>query len=92
MRDLPAPSQRPRQLNKNDVETLLRNYDTNPVLALTTALQIVLGLPFGSWSDLILAMPIANSRQHHLIAHDPHHLDQLVKELNELRGLNFILQ
>ncbi|MSO58951.1 MAG: SET domain-containing protein-lysine N-methyltransferase [Ilumatobacteraceae bacterium] len=80
-----------RRLKKIEAKTLLRNYDADPVLAMTLALRVVLGMPFCGWSDLILALPIDVSRQHQLLTKDPRHLDQLVQELNELRGSNFIV-
>ncbi|MSO31890.1 MAG: SET domain-containing protein-lysine N-methyltransferase [Ilumatobacteraceae bacterium] len=79
-----------RKLKKNDVEQLLLGYDNNPISSITDALQIVLGKTFCQWPSLIAALPIDADRQRLLLTKDSQYLDQLVRELNELRGENFL--
>jgi hypothetical protein len=74
------------KLTKHDVENLLEGYDHDPVGALTVALQKVLDLPDGSWSELVAAAPVDDHRRHPLLAQHLDSLDDLARELNECRG------
>jgi hypothetical protein len=76
-----------RRLSKRDVEALLRDYDADPVRALTAALSIVLGRPGSAWHDLISTAPFGDERRRALAARDTRALDSLAAELNEERGL-----
>jgi hypothetical protein len=77
----------PRRLSKRDAEALLRDYDADPVRAVTIALRIVLGRPESGWQDLIAAAPFTDGRRHALAVREPDALDALAAELNEERGL-----
>ncbi len=77
-----------RRLRKSDAEQLLAEYDTDPVVALTRALQIVLDLPGADWMTLLAAAPIDATRRRLLFDSDQSTLDELVSELNERRGFD----
>ena len=74
------------RLSKRDVETLLRDYDDDPVAALTVALRLALGRSDASWEEMIDASDMGDDRRRALLAHDPDALDSLAMELNEARG------
>lgn len=74
-------------LRKRDVEALLDRFDDDPVGALTTALQRVLGRPGATWPELLDAAPVSPDRRQALSVADQGALDALVRELNELRSL-----
>ncbi|MEY4371624.1 MAG: hypothetical protein RL219_393 [Actinomycetota bacterium] len=74
-----------KRLNKFDVERLMNDLDSDPVGALSVALAKVLDLPADSWAALLAAAPIDDSRRAALMARDQRALDDLARELNELR-------
>lgn len=74
-------------LRKRDVEALLDRFDDDPVGALTIALQRVLGRPGATWLELLEAAPVSPERRRALAAEDQGALDDLARELNELRTL-----
>jgi hypothetical protein len=78
---------RPRRLSKRDVEILLRDYDVDPVTALTAALRVVLHLPGAQWAELLDASGLPPGRRAALAAEQVAALDDLVAELNEERGI-----
>jgi len=69
------------------VERLLAEYEGDPVGALTRALQVALESD-ASWPELIEAATKDVARRRQLLALDVGALDGLVRELNELRGLD----
>ncbi|MCE9623300.1 MAG: hypothetical protein K8R99_13235 [Actinomycetia bacterium] len=75
------------RLKKAHVETLLREYDTDPIRALTTALRVALDRPGADWPALLAAAPLPASRRDRLQASEQAALDELAAELNEARGL-----
>ena len=83
-------AQHAKPLGKTDVEKMMSTYDTNPRLALTTALQIVLGRPHAHWTSLVGALMIESNHKVALYAHEQSACDLLLTELNELRGVPFI--
>lgn len=74
-------------LRKVDVERLLRDYDRDPVAALTDALRIVLDAPTDSWTELVRRAAFDDARRAMLLAGDQSALDGLAAELNEQRGV-----
>ena len=74
-------------LRKRDVEALLDRFDDDPVGALTIALRRVLGRPGATWLELLEAAPVSPERRRALAADDQGALDDLARELNELRTL-----
>lgn len=77
-----------RSLRKRDVETLLADYDGDPVGALAAAMRIVLDMPGEVFPALVRAAAFPAERQQRLLAHDVRALDELARELNELRTLS----
>ena len=75
------------RLTKRAVERLLAEYEGDPVGALTRALQVALESD-ASWPELIEAATKDVARRRQLLALDVGALDGLVRELNELRGLD----
>jgi len=75
-------------LKKRDVEALLDTYDSDPVGALTTALQVVLERPDATWPELIARASLSQSRSAALLVGEQGALDSLAAELNELRHLS----
>ena len=75
------------RLNKFDAEALLNGYDADPVGTLTAALAKVLDCPGTEWDDLLAAAPFEPSRRSALAAREPAALDELARELNEMRSL-----
>ncbi|MDO8361777.1 MAG: hypothetical protein Q7V88_02690 [Actinomycetota bacterium] len=73
------------RLKKRDVEVLLAHYDADPVGALTDALRVALDQPGGEWTALVKAANFSCARRIRLQGNDPHALDELAAELNELR-------
>ena len=74
-------------LTKAQVERLLADYDSDPIVALTTALRRVLRMPAATWPELLSAAPIDAGRRQLLLAADQASLDRLAAELNEQRRL-----
>ena len=74
------------QLKKAHVAALLRDYDSNPVGSLTTALRVALDKPSADWSSLLSAAPLPPARRNQLLAGEQTALDELAAELNEARG------
>jgi hypothetical protein len=74
------------RLTKRAVERLLAEYDTDPIGALTTALRVVL-VSDASWPGLVELATDDAGRRARLLAGDVDALDELARELNELRGL-----
>lgn len=73
------------RLKKAHVEALLRDYDHDPIDALTTALRIALDRPGADWPSLLSAAPLPRDRRDRLHAGEQAALDQLAAELNEAR-------
>lgn len=76
-----------RRLRKADVEALLRDYDQDPIGALTAALRIVLDRPRDDWAALLVAAPLSDSRRGALLVGDQTALDELAAQLNEVRSV-----
>ena len=74
------------RLKKAHVEALLRDYDSDPIGALTTALRVALDQPGGDWPTLLAAAPLPSTRRNRLRAGDQAALDELAAELNEARA------
>jgi hypothetical protein len=66
----------------------LADYDSDPVAALTGALQIALDMPGAEWTALIAAAPIDAGQRQRLLVADERSLDHLARELNERRALD----
>lgn len=75
-------------LRKRDVEAMWDRYDTDPVGALTDALKRLLGTDETDWAALVKMAGFTCSRRVRLQAHDRRALDELARELNELRALS----
>jgi|GEM_PF-1182081 len=75
------------RLRKADVERMMAAYDDDPVSALTTALQITLGRPGEHWTGLVKAAGFTCARRIRLQAGETAALDELLRELNEMRTL-----
>ena len=73
------------RLKKAHVEALLRDYDSDPIGALTAALRVALDQPGGDWAALLAAAPLPSARRDRLRAREPTALDELAAELNEAR-------
>lgn len=73
-------------LTKRDAETLLDQYDKQPVTAVTNSLRKVLGMPHASWHTLIERIEREPTKRALLLAYHESSLDQLVSLLNETRG------
>ena len=82
-----TPPQTGAMLRKRDVEALLDRFDDDPVGALTIAMRRVLGRPDATWLELLAAAPVSRDRRRALAAADQDALDELARELNELRTL-----
>ncbi|MCB1000107.1 MAG: hypothetical protein R2713_02090 [Ilumatobacteraceae bacterium] len=76
-----------RSLRKRDVETLLADYDGDPVGALAAAMQQVLEMPGEVFPALVRAAGLPVDRQRRLLDHEVDALDELARELNETRTL-----
>lgn len=74
-------------LRKAEVERLLRDYDPDPLAALTDALRIVLDAPAATWAELVGRAAFDDERRALLLAGDQSALDGLAAELNEQRGV-----
>jgi len=74
------------RLKKVHVEALLRDFDGDPVGALTVALRVALDRPRAEWSELLAAAPVPATRRSRLQAGEQAALDALAAELNEARG------
>ncbi|HEY5874522.1 MAG TPA: hypothetical protein VIT64_04445 [Ilumatobacteraceae bacterium] len=83
-----TPPQAGAMLRKRDVEALLDRFDDDPLGALTVALRRVLGRPEATWLELLDAAPMSPERRQALAAADQDALDELARELNELRTLD----
>ena len=75
------------RLGKRDVEALMTDIETEPVGAMTTALQHVLDRPDLVFDQLVELAPIEPSLQRRLHDRDEEALDELARELNETRTL-----
>jgi len=75
-------------LRKRDVETLWQRYDSDPVGALADALRVVLGSEESDWTALVKSAGFTCARRILLQARDQQALDELARELNELRRLS----
>jgi len=75
------------RLKKAHVEALLRDYDTDPIGALTAALRVVLDASGGDWESLLSAAKLSDARRIRLQSGDQGALDELATELNEARAL-----
>ena len=67
---------------------MLATYDDDPVAALSTALRLITGRTEASWEELAHVAAADPERRAALVAGDPAALDDLVRELNELRQLD----
>lgn len=75
------------ELKKRDVERLLATYDRDPVAALTGALRVALDRPDLDFTALVKVAGFTCARRIRLQAKDQEALDELCRELNELRGV-----
>lgn len=75
------------RLTKSDVERLARDYDADPTGALTIALVIVTGANDPDWMDMVGRLPFDSTRRARLVARDTAALDELFRDLVELRDL-----
>lgn len=74
------------RLSKRQVEQLATTYDTNPMAALLSALQIVLEDDTIAWNDAVLKVPNHISVSA-LLTEEISALDQLLAHLIENRNL-----
>lgn len=77
-------------LRKRDVEEMMARYDHDPLGALSAALRVVLATPTANWTELLAAAGFTERRRRTLEALEPQALDELLTELNELRGLTTV--
>lgn len=75
-------------LRKRDVEALWQRYDTDPVGALSEALRRVLDTDEDDWTTLVKSAGFTYARRILLQARNQTALDELARELNELRRLS----
>ncbi|MEY4174993.1 MAG: hypothetical protein RI900_2158 [Actinomycetota bacterium] len=75
-------------LRKRDVEALWQRYDTDPVGALAEALRRVLDTDEADWAALVKSAGFTCARRVLLQGREQSALDELARELNELRGLS----
>jgi hypothetical protein len=75
------------ELKKRDVERLMAGYDTDPVGALTAALQVTLERPDLEWTALVKLAGFGCARRIRLQAGETAALDELLVELNEARSV-----
>jgi hypothetical protein len=75
------------ELKKRDVERLMTDYDTDPVGALTAALQVTLDRPDLEWTALVKLAGFGCARRIRLQARETAALDELLVELNEARSV-----
>ena len=76
-----------RRLTKRQVEALLSGYDADPVGTLSVALRTVLDRDDAVWPELVAAAGFTPSRTAALLVGEEGALDDLARELNELRTL-----
>ena len=76
-----------RNLSKRDVEALLNEYDDNPVVAVHTALHVLIPDCPTEWSAAVELLPFDSARKQLLRARDTATLDALVKQFVETRCL-----
>lgn len=74
-------------LTKRDVEALLRDYDSDPLAALLTALTKMWNVSELSWDDAVTRLPMSDEDKSHLRQRSLNALDELAKQLVENRGL-----
>ena len=77
-------------LRKRDVEAMMTRYEYDPLAALTDALRVVLDLPQADWPALLDAAGFTTHRRRRLEQLDQRAFDELLTELNELRGLTTV--
>lgn len=75
------------RLNKFDAEALMNSYDADPQAALAVALATVLDRPGAAWPELVHLAPLDEQRKQALLSGSQAALDDLARELNELRTL-----
>jgi hypothetical protein len=73
------------RLTKRDAESLLNDFDRDPVAALTIALRVALDQHDANWPTLIAATGFTETRAAALLTAESRALDELAAELNELR-------
>jgi hypothetical protein len=76
------------RLTKREVEVLLRDFDADPISALTVALRVILDRPGAEWPELVAAAQLSDTRAAALLTGEQRTLDGLAAELNELRTLD----
>ena len=76
------------RLTKRDVETLLATYDDDAIASLTEAMRRILDRANGTWPELVGAAGFSDTRAAALLLGEQGALDELVRELNELRDLD----
>ena len=76
------------RLAKRHVESLLADYDDDPVAALTVALRIVLEQPDATWPELVARAGLPDTQCAALLVGEEGALDALTRTLNELRALD----
>ena len=62
-------------------------YDDDPVAALTSALRRVLDQPDATWPELVASAGFSDTRTAALLIAEEGALDELAREMNELREL-----
>ncbi|MEI7619263.1 MAG: hypothetical protein WCK14_11635 [Actinomycetota bacterium] len=77
-------------MSKRDVEALLARFDSDPIGALSAALRKVLDSPNAQWPELVAAAAFSDARSAALLLGEQRCLDQLARELNELRSLEHL--
>lgn len=73
------------RLKKIDVERLTATFDRDPVAALTVALRRTTERPTAEWAELVAALPIDELRMGLLRVRDSAALEELLRDLIELR-------
>lgn len=75
------------RLSKAQVEAMLATYDAAPIQSLTSALRIALDAPAMEWAALLGLADFSAARSQRLLRGEAAALDELVAELNEVRGV-----
>jgi hypothetical protein len=82
-----TPDRPLRRLRKADVERLLDGFDRDPIGVLTGALTQLLQIDNPGWAPLITLCSFSPDRADALQRADQNALDELLRDLNELRTI-----
>jgi len=82
-----TPGSAGRRLTKAEAVALLRDFDSDPIDALSAALASLLERDGDTWPELLAAAPFTPTRRAALLTGEPGSLDDLAAELNETRSL-----